>query len=358
MTVSVEFVDISPPVSATAGVSAVAAGNKTNVPSGNAGGAYPIAGVINLIPILYGLLGVLMAVLLLLLLWGVVDHAVPTDRDIAAQIEASLRGQLNPKAVQVTVDRRSRFTTRLETMDVTIRGFDATQLPLAAAPVPAPVIETPPPPDTVTPPATPGPAPAAPPARPKKARTPKPEKQIQIGTLHLRCEDFAIAGVPVQAVDVTLREVRVPLSAVKAGQMVISSVDLATGALTLHEAALTKFLSTKALPLTNPQVRIAPDGLRVTGGLKAFLNTPVEVRGVLAARNGAVLYLDKPALNVLKVPVPGVIVDAALKQIDPLTDLNVDFPMPVPVVISTIEHQEHLLTFNVSLLFPKASRPQ
>jgi hypothetical protein len=300
-----------------------------------------------------------MAVLLLLLLWGVVDHTVPTDGDIAAQVEASLRGQLQPRAVQVTVERRSRFTTRLETMDITLRGFTADQLPFSAAPAPAsaPAVETPPVDATVTPPpadiATPPSAVKSP--RASKPKKPKPEKQVEIGTLHLRCEDFTVAGTPVQAVDLTLKEVRVPFSAVKAGQMAISSVELANGTLTLHETALTRFLRAQALPVSDPTVRITPDGVRVTGGLKAFLNTPVDIRGKIAARNGGILYLDKPALNVLKVPVPGVIVDAALKQIDPLTDLNKDFPLPVPVSIATIDHRERTLTFNIALLFPKAS---
>lgn len=311
-----------------------------------------------IVPLLYVLLGVLMVALFALLLWGVIDHKTPTDGDIAARIEALLNTQLHPRVVQVAVHRHSRFTTRLETLDITLKGFSADNLPFG---MPAPAATAP------------SSAPTAPPAAPNgdaglpniltgdvdgaptSFTTPKREQQMQIGSLHLICEDVTLKGLPVQALDLTMTEVVLPVTAVRAGQFTIATVESTGGTLTMSEGGLTRYLRTLPLPISNPQVRISPGGVWVTGGLKAFLNAPVELQGALAARNRAVLYLDHPTLHVLKVPVPGFATDAALKQIDPITDLNSDLQLPVPLVISNVAHLEHCLRFTATLLFPKAT---
>ncbi|HOS43487.1 MAG TPA: hypothetical protein PK794_07335, partial [Armatimonadota bacterium] len=210
-----------------------------------------------------------MTVVLTLLLLGVLDNTVPTDAEIAARIEAALRLHLSPRAAQVTVHRSSRFATTLDALDITLRGFTVEELPFeVAAPAAVPASARP----------APGVAEMAP------ARPAKPGKHIRIVKLRLRCEEFILRGLPVQALDMTLDEVRVPMAAVNEGRLAIAAAASAAGAVILHERALTQFIAARPLPITNPTVAVTPDGLRVTGGLKAFLNAPVEVRGALAAR--------------------------------------------------------------------------
>jgi hypothetical protein len=294
-----------------------------------------------------------MTVLLALLFLGVLDNKVPTDSEIAARIEAAIRLQMAPRTVQVTVHRASRFTTTLDSLDITLSGFTAEKLPFGTT-APAPTAVPASVPARAAAPAYAGlDAPGALPTAPTRAA--KPEKMVRIVKLRLLCEDFTVQGLPVQSLEMTLDEVRIPFAAVNAGNFAIAAADAATGAVTLHERGLAQYLLGRELPVKEPKVRITSAGLQVTGGLKAFLNAPVELRGKLAVRNGAVLYLDRPAIHMLKVPVPGFLTQRALKEIDPLTDLNKDMNLPVPLVISAVTHQQGTLRFDATLQLPKAN---
>lgn len=262
-----------------------------------------------------------MTALLALLLLGTLGSRIPSDADIAARIETLIRTQFHPASVTVTVHRNSPFSTTLQQVDIRVSGFTANSLPFTG-----------PPGGTVLPPAD--------------------DKQIQVVRAQVVCEDFTAGGLPIRRMAWEVTDARIPLAAVHGGGFTITAARSALGAFTLDEEGLTRFLRTRSLPLTFPSVRLDPAGCRVSGTTRAMVAVPVAVGGRLTTRGNAVLWLQDPKLHVSIVPVPGVVTSRLLRDINPLTDLNRDLKLPIPLRITHILHGEGTLRIDAALEFP------
>lgn len=265
-----------------------------------------------------------MSLLLAAVLLGVIGSKIPSDADIAARIEEAIRAQLHPTSVTVLVRRRSSLSTTVEQLDITISGFQADQLPLSA------------------------PAPPLPTGNGK----PKKDRQIRIVEVHVTCTDFTVNALPIHRLELNGRNVYLPWQTVKTGEFQIAAAELVAGMLVVNQQDLTTFLGTQQLPISNPQLIVSPEEVRVSGITRGMVKCPVQVAGRLTARNGAVLYLVKPHLKVSVVPMPDFITRRLLKDINPLADLNAQFQLPAPLLITNTVQQNEALRFEGALQFP------
>jgi hypothetical protein len=281
-----------------------------------------------------------MAFVLAIILLGAVGSRIPTDADIAARIETTLRQQLHPSGIHVVVERRSALSTTFERVDITITGFTADAFPLGVQPAPAVVMAP-----------IPGPA-----HRDGDTPVDPPGRQIRIKHAHLLCKDFTLKGLPIKEMDWDLNEVRMPWESAKAGKLDISSADSAIGYCLLREQGITRFVRTRNLPLDDPEVLFTTAGCQVKGTTQSFIQIPVEVSGQVVARQHAVLYLNDPKLHVSVLAVPHAITERVLKGINPLIDLNADLHLPVALTVTGVTHGNGTLRFDATLQFPPTEK--
>lgn len=278
-----------------------------------------------------------MALLLAALLLGTLGTKIPTNHDIETRLEQAIRDALHPAAVMVTVERASIFSTTFQRVDISIDGFNADSLPLSLVEVPGA--------DSAT---IDGDDPTgAPIAEPKRTA-----KQVRLRQATLRCTNFTINKLRVEQLDINAEDLYLPLQAVSAGQFEIAGARAVTGMVSLRQQDLTAYLRTRDLPITDPTVKLSPAECRVSGKSRTLIHIPIELSGVLTARDGAVLYLDNPRLRVSIVPVPGFIADRVLKDINPLGDLNAEFKLPAPLNITKTTLRDGTLVFEGTLNFP------
>ena len=274
-----------------------------------------------------------MAFLLAMLALGFLGAKIPSDADIAIRIEDTIREQLHPASVKVVVKRRSSLSTTVDLLEISISGFSADKLPLG-------------------PPAGEAQVPLA-----AAAPAPRPGRQVRIIDAHITCENFIINALPVRSLELRGRDVRIPWQAVRTGMFEISAAQFVNGSLVLEEKGLTKYLRTLPdLPITEPAISVTPEECRVSGKTRTLVKLPIQLSGRLAARNGAVLYLDEPSLRVSIVRIPGFVSDRVLKDINPLADLNAEFLLPAPLAITQTRLQHGLLRFDGALLFPQPEK--
>jgi len=260
------------------------------------------------------------------LVLGALGSKIPSDADIAARLEDTIRLQLHPENVRVVVKRPSLLSTTFEQVEITITGFNADKLPLAMQPPPA--------------------APAG-----KKPR--RRERQIRIVDARLTCERFVVNGLPVRTLAWQGKDVHLPFKAVQAGVFQISAARSVTGYVEVNQDDLTQFLRTLPLPITEPEVVITPEECLVNGNAHVLTKIPIHLSGQLIARDGAVLYLDKPRLRVTVIPVPGFVSRHVLKNLNPLADLNQALQLPAPLTITRSSQQHGALRIEGALLFPQ-----
>lgn len=277
----------------------------------------------------------------LVVITGMVGCLVPSDRDIAGQIEAAIRTKVHPTGVTVALHRISSFSTRIRTLDITITGFTADSLPLTAGqPIrhnDAPVMAA---------------------GMLAFRETPRQghERMIRVSDAHLRCEQFTLHQLPVQELDLKIHETRFPLESAKRGNLAITSAESAGGYAVFTESGLTQFLRTRTLPIKDVTVQLTQNECIIKGETKDIIGVAVQVSGRIIAKDGAVLYLERPKLKVLSLTLPKVISDRILREINPLADLNTELPLPAPLTITGITHNKGSLRFDGTLQFPQGEK--
>lgn len=270
-----------------------------------------------------------MALVLAVLLLGFGGSRVPTDAELAAKIETTIQQQLHPAQVQVTLERRSRLSTKVRRVDVTISGFTVDNLPFTIRPQAAPI---------------PGPA-------HRDGDAPR-EKMVRIVDLALHCADFSVKGIPFKALNLDLHEVRIPSQAVREGRFEIAAAETVAGEALITEAGLEQFLRTRDLPLEKIAIELTPQQCQVRGTTKFIVNVPVTVSGRVGVRDGAVLWLEQPKLQVSIIKVPQLLTDRILKDINPLADVNKELQLAVPLTITQVTHEKGALRFGVRFDMP------
>jgi len=271
-----------------------------------------------------------MAMLLAVLVLGALGSKIPSDGDIAARLEDAIRLQLHPERVRVVVKRPSRLSTTFEKVEITITGFNADKLPLAMPP----------------------PLAAAAGEKPRRR-----ERQIRIADVRLTCERFVVNGLAVSELALQGKDVHLPFKAVRAGVFQVSAARSVTGYVVVKQDDLTKFLGTLPLPITDPKVNITPAECLVNGNARILVKIPIHLSGQLIARDGAVLYLDKPRLRVTAIPVPAFVSKHVLKNLNPLADLNKALQLPAPLTITRSSQQHGQLRIEGELRFPPPENP-
>lgn len=288
--------------------------------------------------------------LLALLVVTQAKNLLPSDADVAATIQTAIHAQINPKNLTVTVTRKSNLDEDLQHLEISMSGFKVTDMPFAALSVD----------DTK-------PVVAAKPA--KKHPTTSLEKQpallqpstkdYRIVTAHVVCSDFYIKDLKVARLELNIAEGRIPRAGIGTNQAVLSAAREVTGTITLAEDDITTFLILlNTLPVQSPNVRITKEHVTINGNtpwvvLKVPITIPVAVTGNISARNGAVLYLDNPTLNIELMNMPKAVADKILKNLNPLVDLNAALILHVPITIASTSTEERKLILTGSLGYPK-----
>jgi len=183
-------------------------------------------------------------------------------------------------------------------------------------------------------------------------------RQIRIIDLILHVEDMQVGALPIESADFHGHELRVPLDRISQGSLAVASAQSLTGSVTCTEGGLGGFLRTRTLPIDAPEVRVTPGGCSLSGQTQSFIGLPVEVSGILIARDGAVLYLLHPELHVSIVAMPSFVRNAVLKKMNPLVDLNAALKLPAPAVITRIAHLDGALRFDAELRLPAPKREE
>ena len=282
-------------------------------------------------------------ILLTALLLSIAGCLVPTDRDIALQIEEKLRADYQPDTITVVVKRRNNFSSRLRSLDISMSGFTATSIPLLAAGDASNTIEN-----------------ALKGGMTARAQTSSEDdagsgRKVRIDHMTVRCQNFSIASLPVREMDVVCEKMRVR---VQGGNFHVLSAQPVVGSITLSEAGITKFLREQPLPIQDLQVKLTSDGCIITGQARKFILFPVEMRGQVTAREQAVLYLRNPKLRVLRVPFPRMLVSYIMRDINPLVDVNERVPMATRLTITGVTHLEGALQLHARLpLVAEAGAP-
>ena len=142
--------------------------------------------------------------------------------------------------------------------------------------------------------------------------------------------------------------------AIDAGGLRISAAGRVEGYLLLDQAGVTTFLRTlNTLPIADPSVTFTKDQATITGAMPWVVRVPVEVTGVVKARDGAVLYMENPTLKFSIVNVPKFVADRALQSVNPLVDLNAALHMTAPLTVNTVTLGDGTLRLEGTLAFPK-----
>ncbi|HEX2950505.1 MAG TPA: LmeA family phospholipid-binding protein [Armatimonadota bacterium] len=281
-----------------------------------------------------------LAVLLLVTLPAILSGClIPTDHDIANNIQSTLHARFHPVTVSVDLHRSSIFSTKVKTLDVAMSGFTIDKL------------------STVTQqPAPAGKGQGGPTAVDGNARQlhqgKKKGTQVRIVDAHIHCENFTALQLPVKQADAQFREVRIPLAEIRKGQFTVPAMDSAHGSVLLEDKGLTQFIRTRHLPITDPVIRITKDRCIVSGIYHTLVNVPVEVSGRLMVKKPATVYLDHPELHLSVVPMPKMITDKLLGDMNPLIDVNAELGLPVQVVITKITHEDGAIRFEGMLDTP------
>ncbi len=277
-------------------------------------------------------------------------NQLPSDADVAAKIQTAIHAQINPKSLTVTVTRKSNFDEDLQHLEITMSGFKVTDMPFADLPA-----------DDAKPVVVAKPA--------KKHPTTSLEKQpallqpstkdYRIVTAHVVCTDFYIKDLKIARLELNITEGRLPRAGIGANKAVLSAARDVTGTMTLAEDDITTFLILlNTLPVQSPNVRIKKEHVTINGNtpwvvLKVPITIPVAVTGNFSARNGAVLYLDNPTLNIELMNMPKAVADKILKNLNPLVDLNGALTLHVPITITSTSTEERKLILTGSLAYPK-----
>jgi hypothetical protein len=291
-----------------------------------------------------------MTAILAFLLFTTLGARIPTDAEIAGRIEASIREQYQPDAVTVTVRRRTPLSTTMEEVEIRISGFRATSFPfLATGPAQTQVAM----------------AAAAPLALVGGERgemtlvanlTPdrKPAKMMRVVQGRLICERFVLQSLPVQRIELTATEARIPRDAAETGKLSIAAADRLEGYVLLNQTGVTTFLRTlDTLPITDPVVTFTNERATITGSMPWVVRVPIEVNGTVGVRDGAVLYLDQPTLKFSIVNVPQFIADRVLQGVNPLVDLNAALHLTTPLTLTRATLGEGTLRLEGTMAFPK-----
>jgi len=277
---------------------------------------------------------------LLLLPFTFTGCFIPTDRDLEVKLADALRNSLHPQSVKVSIYRRSIFSTTVRKLDVSMSGFSADNIPLMK--------EQPAPPAPTT---TGVVTTLAKPVVKKKQST---EIKVRIVNAAIHCDHFEVKSIPVLSLDLAIRDIFIPL---RGSDIKIESGKSAVCTVAFDEQGLTQFLrSRNHLPVNDAKVRLTKDGCIVTGKIKAFFNTPVELSGRIMVKDQAVLYIDQPKVRVSALTLPGFVTERLLKDINPIADLNTDFDFPVPITVSSLTHDDGKLTFVADLHLPQPKR--
>lgn len=265
---------------------------------------------------------------------------IPTDRDIARQLESALRKQLHPQRVTVLVHRRALLSTTIRKLDITISGFTTRAMPMMGKTADA---------------TSPGAASPQPGTGTRPSRKPALSflRSARIIDAQIHCTDFTVRQFPIKSMDIKLHDVRVPL---QGDDLTIESAEAACACVQFDEPGITRFLKYRRMPISDPTVRLTPDGCVVNAKVPSFFNTPVELSGRIRTRDEAVLYMDQPKVRVASLALPGVITDQLIKNLNPIADLNTDFDFPIPISITKTTHGEGLLAFETTLHFPRRGK--
>lgn len=293
-----------------------------------------------------------MAFVLALLLFGIVQSKLPTDADLARMVGKTIQSHVRPAHLQVVVSRHSPFTTTVQHLDITMSGFTLDGLPGFQG---AAVASKPPAAGTGgLQHVAEADAPSAAPCTVACPYLVRPSgRQIRVKDACISCRDFVLQSLPVQEVVVHVHELRIPLKSVLRGPFAISGVESVVGSVTLPQQGLTEFVRMRKLPLDNPQVFVTPEGCRITGVYRAgLLSVPVEVSGRIVVKDRAILCLENPRVKTMNVTLPHFITDGLLKGVNPLVDLNAEFPLPAPVTITLVTHASGCLRLDAVLHVP------
>jgi hypothetical protein len=269
-----------------------------------------------------------MLAVLAFLLVATVEKQVPTDRQIAAHIQQSIQDSLHPGYVSVTISRRTRVSTVISQVEITLGRFNVTELPFSAPPAPAGAAVVP--------------------------AVPEPGPQYRIKQAHITCENFTIQALPVRKLELFGHEVRISKAGVDAGYLDITAAERVEGVMDIAEAGLTALLGVQPnLPIKEPTARLTTGECEVSGETPWAIGVPVAVAGPLVAANGAVFSLVNPQLRVVTAPIPSLVGDRVFKDINPLVDINTLLQFPVPLTVTRTVVTQGKLRVEGTIDFPK-----
>jgi hypothetical protein len=240
---------------------------------------------------------------------------------MTGKVERGVEGQLrqqfpDAKQIKVVVHRghRSPFSRQIDIVDITVAGFDARSMPGG--------LEIGGGGDLVG----------------------------KVGSVSIHASDFRVNDLPVDRLDVTIRDIRYNLwKAIWRHKLRIMRVGNSEAEISLKAPALTKMLAPRVKRVENLRLTFDEGRLNISGDARVGVHIPVRLTCGLASVGGGQIYVVDPKAHVSVVPVPSFIVSRLLDEINPLVDLNQQQQGPFMLEIDQIRISTRALTIHAGL---------
>ncbi|UCH35450.1 MAG: DUF2993 domain-containing protein [Armatimonadota bacterium] len=176
----------------------------------------------------------------------------------------------------------------------------------------------------------------------------------KVGKVAIHARDFRVSDLPVDRLDITIRDVRYDLwKAIWRRKLEVIRVGESDAEISLNARALTRMLAPRVKQVENLKLTFEEGRINVSGDARFGLRIPVGLKCSLASVGGGKIYVVDPKASVSIVPVPSFVVSRLLDEINPLVDLNEGKQGPFRLEIDEIRITRRALRIHAKLLSRK-----
>jgi len=172
----------------------------------------------------------------------------------------------------------------------------------------------------------------------------------KVGKVVIHARDFRINDLPVERLDVTIKNVRYDLwKAIWRRKVEVIRVGDSRAEAWFDADALTPVVASRVKQVERLRLIFADGEVRLTGDVRLGVRIPVRLTCGLVALGGSRVYVVDPKAHVSVVPVPSFIISRLLDEINPLVNLNQGGEGPFRLEITSLRVNPQSLFMRVAL---------
>lgn len=223
---------------------------------------------------------------LLAAILGALGISDKVERGVETQLRRSL-GQVQQVNVEIHRGHRSLLSRQVDSIDITLAGFEARGLPAAGLTIGG-----------------------------------GGDLVGKVGKVAIHAHRFRVNDLPVERLEITIADIRYDLwKALWRRKLEIIRIGDSYAEAWLDPDALSRMLAPRIKQIDNLRLSFHHGRISVSGYKRIGVRIPVRLTCSLSASDGRI-YIVEPQAHVSVVPVPGFITARLIEEINPLVDLN------------------------------------